>query len=241
MRFISFNAPDAVLGEDGIPLSFATSSAAESIACRIRVLLPRTRFTVPDIVYVGASIASIHIEATLGMPRLTEQCLIDAMQIVTKFHEDYVVRYREASNGRAVRTMPTDAATAALNKAAWGFQQGGGRIVIAPGTSSETVLEAVDPATLRVAVTDEALEEHVQRALIIGSREVHGDQRHLFELDGEVEAIISLAGDVPEARVVTTRAQAQQFYKGANRLTATVLRAARGHIPEIVGEYEIGE
>lgn len=242
MLFITFNANDAPAGEDGVCLQFSTSSYAESIARRCRTLLPKARFSIPDCVNVSPPLASIFLEPVRGMPELTARCLLDAMQIVSTVHRDYVIRHRKAINDeRAIRRLPTDPAAEALNETLWGIHQAGGCTVIAPGQDFEMVLDPVDPTTLRVAEPDQKVEFDIRAALIIGCREVNGNQRVMFGADDDVEVIVSLAGEVPEIRLRTTRAEAQGFYRGLNRLSASVRKDGRGHIPEIIGGYEIGE
>ena len=57
--------------------------------------------------------------------------------------------------------------------------------------------------------------------------------------EDEVEVRVSLVGAIQEVRLRTKRANAQQLYLGANRITGSATVENRGSVPVIVGEYTI--
>ena len=242
MKLIQIYANGIVRDQNGLRLDFPSCKSAEAIARKCKQILPRERYLVPDRMNASPEQASIEIEAARGRPELTERCLRDAIGLIVATHTLYVQRYRDAiAANRPVQRTDLDSAIECLNKTVWAVQQAGGITTLAPERDFATVLHAVDPATLRANAPNNAEDVAIDGALIIGCREIHDNQRDLFRGDEQVEVIISLVDAVPEVRLRTTRAEAQQLYRGANRLSAAVRVNGRGNIPEVVGEYMVGE
>lgn len=242
MKFLKLYAEGIVPDQNGLRLEFLICKSAEAIARKCKQILPKERYLVPDRMNASPEQASIELEAARGRPELTELCLRDAVGLVTAAHTLYVQRYRDAiAANRPVQRTALDPAVECLNKTVWAVQQAGGSTTLAPDREFATVLDAVDPATLRANTPNDAEDVAINGALIIGCREIHNNQRDMFRGDEEVEVIISLVGDVPEVRLRAIRAEAQQLYRGANRLSAAVRVNGRNNIPEVVGEYMVGE
>ena len=81
----------------------------------------------------------------------------------------------------------------------------------------------------------------IDRALIIGCRETRDNQLDLFRPEDDVQVIVTLAGEIPEVRLATTRKVAQQLYRGVNRLTATAISTNLTSTPCVTSEWHVSE
>lgn len=242
MKFIAIDANGIVTGEDGLCLEFTTCKSAETIAKKCQQILPKARYLVPDVLNASPEIAWIEIKAAQGRPDLTANCLQDAIGLVLAAHRDFVTRYAEAvADERPVRRVPLDSAVECLNRTAWSIEQIGGHTRLAPDCDFAEDFCPVDPATLRAPMPADAEDVAINSALVIGCREIQGNQSDMFRGEDAVEVVISLVGSVPEVRLRTTRAEAQSIYRGANRLTANARVENRMAIPAVVGEYSISK
>jgi hypothetical protein len=229
-------------GEDGLRVPFATFGFALPIARKCQQILPRNRYLVPEILNASQDVAAIEVEAPRERPELTEQCLRDADGLIRKALADYQKRYGDAvAAGRPVRRLHLDSALECLNKTLWTIEHEGGRVVLAPETDFAAELRGIDPQLLHAAEPNEGEEVEIRQALVVGCREIYRNQGDLFQADNEVDVLVSLVGPIPEVQLRTTRGDAQQIYRGANRMTANTRAANRGETPLVVGEYTIGE
>ena len=229
-------------GEDGLRVSFATFNFAQPIARKCQQILPRARYTVPEVLNANPDVAAIEVEAPRDRPVLTEQCLRDADGLVRAALNEYHKRYGDAvAARRPVRRLPLDSALECLNKTLWAIEQEGGKAVLAPDTNFAAELRGIDPQLLRATEPNEGEEVSINQALVVGCREIYRGQGDMFRAEDDVEVLVSLVGPIPEVQLRTTRADAQQIYRGANRMVAKAAVAGRGAIPAIVGEYTIAE
>lgn len=241
MELVRFHARSNQMQEGGVQMECKTSKLATMIASKLKVLLPDNRFHVPQSMVACPQEVVIMIGETAGMPMLTPDALRDAIGLVLAQHREYVDRYRTGmAEDCAVRRMPNDAALECLNNCAWELHRGGASLVFAQGTELETALDPVDPALLRAPEPEDNRLVTIERALIIGCREVRANQRDLFRPEDEVEVIVTLAGEIPEVRLTTTRQMAQQMYRGENRLTATAIATNLRSTPEVRGDWIVG-
>ena len=241
-KLIAIHGNPIAPGEDGLRVSFATFNFAQPIARKCQKILPRARYIVPEVLNANPDVAAIEVEAPRDRPNLTEQCLRDAEGLIRTALTEYHKRYGDAvAARRPVRRLPLDSALECLNKTLWAIEQEGGKAVLAPDTSFADVLRGIDPQLLRAAEPDEGEEASINQALVVGCREIYRGQGDMFLAEDEVEVLVSLVGAIPEIHLHTTRAEAQQIYRGANRMTAKVRLTGRGVIPEVVGEYAIAE
>lgn len=242
MEFVSFHAHSNQMQDGGVHMECKTSKLAALIASKLKVLLPENRFHVPQSMVACPQEVVIMIGETAGTPILTRDALRDAIGLVLAQHREYVDRYRKGMvEDRAVRRMPLDAALDCLNNCAWELHRAGASLVFARGSDLETVLLPEDPALLRAPAPLDNRTVTIDRALIIGCREVRANQGDLFRPEDEVKVIVTLAGDVPEVQLTTTRQMAQQMYRGENRLTATAIASNLRATLELQGEWVVDE
>lgn len=229
-------------GADGLRVAFATCNSVRAIAKALQQILPKARYTVLDCLNATRDDSAIEVEAPRDRPELTEQCLRDAVGLIGTALTEYQMRYGEAvAARRPVRRLPLDSPLACLNRTLWMHEQAGGRTVLAPDTNFAEDLRGIDPQLLMAAAPDQGEDLKIHQALIVGCREIYRNQGDLFRADDEVEVLVSLVGAIPEVQLRTTRAEAQQLYRGSNRMTANIRTAGRGAAPEVVGEYTIAE
>jgi len=235
MELLIIKAPDIIKSAGGLTVGFKICKSAETIAKKCQRLLPKDRFLVPELMDASHLQATITLVASPGTAALTDQCLKNAIDMVIGYHTDYVHRYDEGySLSLPVKRKPSDPAVECLNKVIWILEQEKVTILLAPGQRFEERLKVVAPEKLLAAVPVNKQLVAIKKALIIGCREIHGNQRDLFQSEADVEVIVSLVGAVSEVRLSTTRDKAQQLYQGTNRLTAEVSIQGYGHIPRVV-------
>lgn len=242
MKFMSFRAQSNQMQDGGVHMECKTSKLAAMITSKLKVMLPDNRFHVPQSMVACPQEVVIMIGATAGMPILTQAALRDAIGLVLEQHREFVDRYRTGmAQERPVRRIPSDAALECLNKCAWELHLVGASLVFAQGSELEATLTPEDPALLRAPAPEERRLVQIDRALIIGCREIRDNQLDLFRPEDEVQVIVTLAGEVPEVRLATTREVAQQLYRGENRLTATAISTNLTSTPCVTGEWRVSE
>lgn len=242
MKFISFRAQSNQMQDGGVHMECKTSKQAAMIASKLKVMLPENRFHVPQSMVACPQEVVIMIGATAGMPVLTQDSLRDAIGLVLEQHREFVDRYRTGmAQERPVRRIPSDAALECLNKCAWELHLTGASLVFAQGTELEATLTPEDPALLRAPAPEDRRLVQIDRALIIGCRETRDNQLDLFRPEGDVQVIVTLAGEIPEVRLATTRKVAQQLYRGQNRLTATAISTNLTSTPCVTSEWHVSE
>lgn len=242
MKFISFRAQSNQMQDGGVHMECKTSKQAAMIASKLKVMLPENRFHVPQSMVACPQEVVIMIGATAGMPILTQDSLRDAIGLVLEQHREYVDRYRTGmAQERPVRRIPSDAALECLNKCAWELHLVGASLVFAQGSELEATLTPEDPALLRAPAPEDRRLVQIDRALIIGCRETRDNQLDLFRPEDDVQVIVTLAGEIPEVRVATTRKVAQQLYRGVNRLTATAISTNLTSTPCVTSEWHVSE
>jgi len=242
MKLIAFVGAAVPADEGCVRLAFRTFNVAQPIARKCQQILNRNRYFIPDLLSADSETAAIEIAAPANRPDLTMQCLEDAAGTILAALDEHQKRLGAAvAANRPVRRLPLDSALECLNKAIWDFAQAGGRTILAPDTDFAVELRAVDPMLLRAAEPDQGEDIAIQGALIVGCREIHRNQGDLFSAEDEVEVLVSLVGATPEVHLRTTRVDAQQLYRGANRMTANARVKNRGAIPAVIGEYIIAE
>jgi hypothetical protein len=242
MNFMSFRAQSNQMQDGGVHMECRTSKQAATIASKLKVMLPDNRFHVPQSMVACPQEVVIMIGATAGMPLLTQASLRDAIGMVLAQHGEFVDRYRTGMAKECrVRRLPSDAALECLNKCAWELHLVGASLVFAQGTELEAILVPEDPALLRALAPDERRLVKIDRALIIGCRETRNNQLDLFRPEDQVQVIVTLAGEIPEVQLTTTRQVAQQIYRGKNRLTATASSTDLRSTPQVSGEWLVGE
>ena len=221
MKFMSFRAQSNQMQDGGVHMECKTSKLAAMIASKLKVMLPENRFHVPQSMVACPQEVVIMIGATAGMPMLTQASLRDAIGLVLEQHREFVDRYRTGmAKERPVRRNPSDPAVECLNRCAWELHLVGASLVFGQSTEFEAILVPEDPALLRAPAPEERKLVTIERALIIGCRETRDNQLDFFRPEDEVQVIVTLAGEIPEVRLTTTRQLAQQMYRGENRLTA---------------------
>lgn len=241
-KLIAIYGNNIAPGEDGLRVAFSTFNFAQPIAKKFQQILPKVRYTVPDFLNANPGVSAIEVDAPRDRPELTEQCLRDAAGMIRALLTEYQTRYGEAvAARRPVRRLPPDSPLECLNKTLWLLEQAGGRAVLAPDTDFAEELGGVDPQLLRASEPDAGEDLEIHEALIVGCREIYRNQGDLFRAEDEVEVLVSLVGAIPEVLLRTTRAEAQQVYRGANRLTANIRLSRRSAAPEVIGEYAIAE
>lgn len=242
MKFMSFRAQSNQMQDGGVHMECKTSKLAAMIASKLKLMLPDNRFHVPQSMVACPQEVVIMIGATAGMPLLTQASLRDAIGLVLAQHGEFVDRYRTGmAQERPVRRLPSDPALECLNKCAWELHLVGASLMFAQGTELEATLVPEDPELLRAPAPEERRLVQINGALIIGCREVRGNQLDLFRPEDEVQVIVTLAGEIPEVRLTATRQVAQRMYRGENRLTATAISTNLTSTPQVTGEWLVGE
>lgn len=156
-------------------------------------------------------------------------------QILRKFR-DCVQRHAEAcAKQESLVPTPYDRHALNLNQAAWEANKIGAELWLLPGTPEEWLLEPLDPVQLRCATPIEVASDHVEAAEVLGIREILKPQRDFWDIDDEIDVIVSLKHRIAEIRHKMTRNSAQSLWKGLRIISAEVC-VRRGELPEVVGE-----
>jgi len=135
-----------------------------------------------------------------------------------------------------------DVSVLKLNNALWKHAGIGASISIFTGEDFATTLVARDPQTLRFVKPDEHEDVLIKCRLVTGSRWASGVAYDMFpNLGIEVNAILSVAGDIPEVLCSMSAIEAQEAFKGLQLMTAHV-RCRKGQIPEVIGSphFDVG-
>ena len=225
--------------ENGVCIPLQTCDLLNELSKAATSLLSSYKVNVGKVLTVRKCAGSIPIGlapdgglfcSTVGDPA---QILIDSIL-------DLTTRCRDAqTTGRPFISKHQDAAIRRFNEAIWNVQSNNGLVILAPDTQFEQRITGVDPDTLRTTKQEACRLQKISSALITGCREISTHQTDLFDLNDNVDVIVSLRNDIPEIRLTTTRLKAQSMYQGQNRLTCSVKLQIRRGIPVVQGDFTV--
>lgn len=148
-------------------------------------------------------------------------------------------RYREAwVNQLPVRRTNADLRALRLNEIAWNARRLGATVVMFPDEPYGWEIAPVDPATLRCETPSDEVTTAITRARVLGVYEHAYDRQDNLCLEDVVEIVVKLEHDVSAIRYSTTRADAQNIYRGIVILSA-VVSGAKSEIPVVVGAISL--
>lgn len=167
---------------------------------------------------------------------LSKKNLSTTCELITGVFYETLDRYEHAykTNKPSLRKS-IDASVLALNKAGWDLLGDGGFILIFENEACATKLQLRDPQMLRVVRPDDENEAAISNCLVKGVRVVSQFTQDLFpNIDIEVDAVITIDGDIPEIENRMTVRDLQSVFVGYRYLSARVCWR-KGEIPRVQG------